>query len=127
MIYFPSPVEGHCRRGWKRRVILQFFSPSKVNAFAKIMGQRITTRCPPVIANNPEQIVSQKRLAEILEEIFSSALQFRGENRLGRLGRAKLGRAFKWELREIGYEEKFVDFATEKLIEQLTRQTELRG
>jgi hypothetical protein len=99
-----------------------------VNAFAKIMGRRITTRCPPVIANNPEQIVSQKRIAEILEEIleeiFSSAPQFRGKNRPGILGRAKLGHAFKWELREIGYEDKFVDFAAEKLIEQLTRRTE---
>src|SRR5947209_3753717 len=124
MIYFPSPAKGHCQRDWRRRVILRFFSPSKVNAFVKIMGRRITTRCPPVIANNPEQIVSQKRIAEILEEIFSSASEFRQENRLGRLGKAKLGHAFKWELREIGYEEKFVDFATEKLIEQLTRRTE---
>ena len=105
-------------------MILRLFSPSKVNAFAKIMGRRITTRCPPVIANSPEQIVSQKRIAEILEEIFSSAPQFRVENRLGILGRVRLGHAFKWELREIGYEEKFVDFAAEKLIEQLTRRTE---
>ncbi len=105
-------------------MILRLFSPSKVNAFAKIMGRRITTRCPPVIANNPEQIVSQKRIAEILEEIFSSTPQFRGETRPGILGRAKLGHAFRWELREIGYEEKFVDFAAEILIEQLTRRTE---
>jgi hypothetical protein len=124
MIYFLSHVERYCRHSRRQRVILRFFSPSRVNAFAKIMGRRITTRCPPVIANNPEQIVSQKRIAEILEEIFSSAPQFRGENRLGILGRAKLGHAFKWELREIGYEEKFVDFATEKLIKQLTRRTE---
>jgi len=100
------------------------FSFSKTNAFAKSLAQRITTRYPPVIANNPEQIVSQKRIAEILEEIFSGAHQFRGKNRLGRLGRAKLGHAFKWELKEIGYEEKFVEFAAEKLVEQLTRRTE---
>lgn len=105
-------------------MILQFLSPSEVTAFAKIMGQRITTRCPPVIANNQEQIVSQKRIAEILEEILSSAREFRTENRLGMLGRVKLGHAFRWELREIGYEEKFVDFATEKLFEQLVRRTE---
>jgi hypothetical protein len=123
MIYFLSHVE-RCRRNWRQRVILRLFSPSKVNAFAKIMGRRITTRCPPVIANNPEQIVSQKRIAEILEEIFSGTPQFRGENRPGILGRAKLRHAFKWELREIGYEEKFVDFAADKLIEQLTRRTE---
>lgn len=124
MIYFLSHAERYCQRNGRQRVILRFLSPSKVNAFAKIMGQLITTRCPPVIANNPEQIVSQKRMAEILEEIFSSAPQFRGEDRLGILGRAKLGHAFKWELREIGYEEKFVDFAAEKLIERLTRRTE---
>ncbi len=123
MIYFLSHVE-RCQRNWRQRVILRLFSPSKVKAFAKIMGRRITTRYPPVIANNPEQIVSQKRIAEILEEIFSGAPQFRGENRPGILGRAKLRYAFKWELREIGYEEKFVDFAAEKLIEQLTRRTE---
>jgi hypothetical protein len=123
MIYSLFHVE-RCQRNWRQRVILRLFSPSKVNAFAKIMGRRITTRCPPVIANNPEQIVSQKRMAEILKEIFSGAPQFRGENRLGILGRAKLGHAFKWELREIGYEEKFVDFAAKKLIEQLTRRIE---
>jgi hypothetical protein len=124
MVYFLSHVERYCQRSWRERVALRFLSPSKLNAFAKIVGQRITTRCPPVIANNPEQIVSQKRIAEILEEIFSSAPQFRGENRLGILGRAKLRHAFKWELLEIGYEGKFVDFATEKLIAQLTRRTE---
>jgi hypothetical protein len=105
-------------------MILRFFSPSRVDAFAKTMGQRITTRCPPVIANNPEQIVSQARIAEILEEIFSGAPQFQREKRLGMLGRAKLGHAFRWELLEIGYEEKFVDFATGKLMEQLRRRTE---
>src|SRR5258708_493823 len=124
MIYFLFHVECYCQTSWGQRGIFRFFSPNKVNAFAKIMGRRITTRCPPVIANNPEQIVSQKRIAEILEEIFSSAPQFGGKNRPGILGRAKLGHAFKWELREIGYEDKFVDFAAEILIEQLTRRTE---
>jgi hypothetical protein len=100
------------------------FSPSKVKSFAKDLAQRITTRYPPVIASYPEQTISQKRMAEILEEILASASQFRAENRLGVLGRAKLEHAFKWELREIGYEEKFVEFATEKLVEQLKHRTE---
>src|SRR6266540_7439334 len=124
MIYFPSNVGAGAKRCWRGRVIFWGFSPGKLDAFVKSLAQRITTRYPPVIANTPEQIVSEKRIAEILEEIFSSAPQFRGENRLGILGRAKLGYAFKWELREIGYEEKFVDFAAEILIEQLTRRTE---
>ena len=110
--------------GWRERVIFGLFSPGKVNAFAKSLAERITARYPPVIANNPEQTVSQKRISEILEATFSDTLQFQRGNQPGLLGRAKLGNAFKWELRELGYEEKFVDFATEKLIEQLTRPAE---
>lgn len=105
-------------------MIFGFFFPGKVDAFAKSMALRITKSYPPVIANNPEQPVTQKRIVEILEETFSGAPQFLQGNRLGLLGRVKLGNAFKWELREIGYEHKFADLAAEKLIEQLTRRTE---
>jgi len=94
---------------------------SKVDAFANSLAQRITTRYPPVIANTPEQTVSPRRIEEILEEIFSS--EFPSGSRLGILGRTKLGYAFKWKLREIGYDEKFVDFATKKLRERLSRLT----
>ena len=97
------------------------FSFRSVNALAKSLAQRITTRCPTVIANTPEQTVSRERIEEILEEIFSSEFQ---EGRLGILGRAKLGYAFKRELREIGYNEDFVDSAVEKLTERLKSRTE---
>ena len=97
------------------------FSFSSVNALAKSLAQRITTRCPTVIANAPEQTVSRERIEEILEEIFSSEFQ---ERRLGVLGRTKLGYAFKWELREIGYNENFVDFAVKKLTERQKNRTE---
>jgi hypothetical protein len=95
------------------------FALSRVDTFAKDMAHSVTRRYPPVVANNPEQTVPQKRIEEILKETFAGARQFQRENRLGLLGRAKLGNTFKWELREIGYEEKFVDFATKKIIEQI--------
>ena len=97
------------------------FSFSSVNALAKSLAQRITTRCPTVIANAPEQTVSRERIEEILEGIFSGEFQ---ERRLGVLGRTKLGYAFKRELREIGYNEIFVDFAVEKLTQKLKNRIE---
>jgi hypothetical protein len=100
------------------------FAFSKVDTFARGMAQRVTKRYPPIVANNPEQAVSQKRIEEILKETFADARQFQWENRLGSLGRAKLGNTFKWELREIGYEDKFIDFAAKKIIEQLMSGTE---
>jgi hypothetical protein len=103
------------------RMILKLFGPSKVDLFAKSLAQDIAKRYPPAIANNPEQMVSQKRLTTILEDTFNRAQQFNQENRLGMFKKAKLGNTFKWELKEMGYDEKFIDMATEGLIVYLTR------
>ena len=107
------------RRG---NVKFTLFSFSKVDAFANSLAQRITTRFPLVIANTPEQTVSQRRIEEILEDIFSSELK--SGNRLGILSRTKLAYTFKWKLREIGYDDKLVDFIAKKLSERLTHRTE---
>jgi len=97
------------------------FSRSKVDEFAKSLAQDIGKRYPPAIANNPDQLVSQKRLSSILEDAFTRAHEFNREQRLGMFKKAKLGNTFKWELKEMGYDEKFVDMATEGLIVYLTR------
>jgi len=97
-------------------MIFRLFYSGKVDEFAKNLAQDIAKRYPPVIANSPEQTVSQKRVGEILEEAFTRAHQFSRENRLGMIGRAKLGHAFKWKLRYMGYEEKFVEMVTEALV-----------
>jgi hypothetical protein len=103
-------------------MIFKLFGPSKTDEFAKTLAQDIAKRYPPVIANNPEQMVSQKRLTAILEDAFTRARQFNSDNRLGMFKKAKLGNTFKWELKELGYDEKFVDMATEGLIVYLTRR-----
>ena len=100
-------------------MIFGLFSSSKVDEFAKHLAQGIARRYPPAIANNPDQIVSQQRISEILEEAFAPAHQFRAENRLGVLSRAKLRNTFKWELREIGYDEEFIELATGELTTRL--------
>jgi len=102
-------------------MILNIFSTSKVTEFAKGLAQDIGKRYPPAIANNTAQMVSQKRLTGILEETFLRAAEFNRENKLGWYKKAKLGNEFKWELKEMGYEEKFIDVATEGLIVYLTR------
>ena len=100
------------------------FSPRKFGTLVEGIAQRISARFPPLVANNPERTVSEKRIEEILEETFAAALQPERENEIGFLGRARLRNALKRQLREIGYDEQFVDFAAGKLIEQLTRGAE---
>jgi hypothetical protein len=88
---------------------------------AKSLARDVARRYPPAIANNPAQMVSQQRLSGILEEVFARAAQFSRENKLGWYKRAKLTNDFRWELVELGYDEKFVDAATEGLIFHVTR------
>ena len=102
-------------------MVFKLFSPSKIDTFAKSLAQDIAKRYPPAIANNPQQMVSQKRLTDILEETFSKAATFQQENSLGWYKKAKLGNEFRWELKEMGYDEKFIEMATEGLIVYVTR------
>lgn len=102
-------------------MVFKFFGNSKVDEFAKSLAQDIAKRYPPAIANNPEQMISQKRLTTILEDVFNRAHQFNSEHKLGMFKKAKLGNTFKWELKEMGYDEKFTETATEGLIVYLTR------
>jgi hypothetical protein len=103
-------------------MVIGIFSPSKVDEFAKSLARDIARRYPPAIANNPDQIVSHGRIAEILDQVFVRAREFRAENQLGMLSRMKLGYSFKWELREFGYEDRFVDVAAEKLADHMMRE-----
>ena len=110
-----------------RTTILEFFSTRKIAALATNLALDVAKRYPPAIANNPAQMVSQQRLAGILEEVFARAAQFSRENPLGWYKRARLGNDFRWELNELGYDEKFVDKATEGLILCVSRNSRQAG
>ena len=82
---------------------------------------------PPAIANNPAQEVSQQRASDILEEVFTRTTDFSREHKLGWYKRARLGKNFRWELNELGYDKKFIDMATEGLILYVSRNSSLNA
>jgi hypothetical protein len=94
-------------------------SSGRFDALVEGVAQLISVRFPPVIANDPERSVSQERIKVILSETFAAALRLEHEHPIGFVGRAQVRRAFRRQLREIGYDDKFVDFAADQLIEQL--------
>ena len=98
------------------------FSLGKADTLAQSLARRITTRYPPVIANTPEQVVSRERVEEIIDTIFS--VEIESGSRPGIVFRTALGHAFKWKLREIGYDDEFVDFAAKKLGDRLAHRSE---
>jgi hypothetical protein len=97
-------------------------SSSPVTAFARSLAQDIGKRYPPALDQQPGKRPSVNRLTRIMEDACQKAVEFQVANRLGWLGKAKLGNSFRWELTEMGYQKDFVDFATEAVIVHVSRK-----
>jgi hypothetical protein len=103
------------------------FSGGAVTAFAKDLAESVAKRYPPSLDVSPEKRVSEARLTRVLEETLAKAVGFQREHKLGMLGKAKLANEFKWQLKELGYSEKFIDVATEGLMVYITRGAAAAG
>ena len=94
-----------------------------INAFARELAQNLSKRYPPALDMNPEKKISANRLTKVLEDTLAQAAGFQRDHRLGVVGKAKLGNEFKWQLKELGYSDKFIEVATEGLMVYVTRGT----
>lgn len=94
----------------------------ELDTFAKSLAQDLAKRYPPALENSPDKKISPNRIAKVLEEAVAKAVQFNQDRKLGMFGKARLGNSFRWELKELGYSDKFVEFATEALIVYITRK-----
>ena len=101
--------------------ILEKLFGRDVDAFAKELATMVAKRYPPALDQSPERRVSPNRVTRVLEDALDKAGEFAGNRRLGVYRKAKLANSFKWELKELGYSEKFIEVATEGLIVYVTR------
>ena len=101
--------------------MLKLFSRPNINAFAKELAAELAKSFPPSVANEPRRKVSPHRLTKILENTLEKARGFAQQHKLGVIGKAKLGNGFRWELKELGYNEAFIEVATEGVIVYVTR------
>jgi hypothetical protein len=97
-------------------------SGKDVDVFAKGLVQELAKRYPPALDKGSERKISQKRLTTILEDTFTSAIEFQRKHKLGVYKKARLGNTFRWEMQDMGYSEKFVELATEGLVVYITRK-----
>jgi hypothetical protein len=101
-------------------VNFRLFPAKHIPKLAQSLAADIASRYPAEIANSPDPMVSAQRRSQILENIFLRARQFNLEGWLGVLARIRLARALKWQLKEMGYDEKFIDTAVEHLVASVT-------
>ena len=95
--------------------------------FAKELAAMVAKRYPPVLDTSKERRVSPNRITKVLEETLDKAAEFAQSRRLGVYNRAKLANSFKWELKDLGYSDKFIEVATEGLVVYTTRGVRKAG
>jgi hypothetical protein len=103
-------------------LIDSLFARPGVDDFAKALAQDVAKRYPPALDQDAAKRPSVNRLTRIVEDVCSKAVEFQSIHRLGWLGKAKLGNAFRWELTAMGYKKDFVELATEAVIIHLSRK-----
>ena len=91
-----------------------------IDTFAKSLADGIAKRYPPSLDSQPGKRPSVNRMTRIIEDACKEAVEFKSTQKLGWLGKAKLGNAFRWQLTELGYQKDFVDIATEAVVVHLS-------
>lgn len=94
-----------------------------VDEFATKLAEMVSKRYPPTLDQAKEKRVSANRITKVLEDVLNEAADYGQKNRLGVFKKARLANAFKWQLKELGYSEKFIEVATEGLVVYTTRGT----
>lgn len=97
------------------------FSSKHIDEFARDLAGNLAKRYPPALDVSPDKKISHARLTKVLEDTLMQAVEFQRNHKLGMFGKAKLGNEFKWQLKELGYTQKFIDVATEGLMVYITR------
>lgn len=99
----------------------------EVDEFAKELAEMVAKRFPPALEAAPERRVSPNRITKVLEDVLEKAEDYAKSRRLGVYKKAKLASSFKWELKELGYTDKFIEVATEGLVVYTTRGAKKPG
>ena len=92
-----------------------------IEAFANLMANDLGRRFPPNSEERQDK-GAKNQLASITDRLYAQALQFRQSKKLGVYGKAKLGNAFRWRLKEIGYSDAFIQDVTHRLVVYLAKR-----
>ena len=90
---------------------------------AKELARELAQRCPPESTHPDSRTrVTPRMLVSTLDDICGRALKFRTEHKLGIYKKARLGNTFRWELTDLGYDKRFAEDATQRLIVRIARK-----
>lgn len=101
--------------------ILRFFNHSLEKEFARDLVERLVKELPPRLMEQHHKVLSVNKITRLLERNGQLATSYQQEHGLGVMKRAVLANNYKWQLKNCGYPDDFVDVATESLVVSLTK------
>lgn len=98
-------------------------SGKQVDEFARKLVEEVYRLRAPEGKSGPGQPgVSLRNLEQKVDALFETATAFRIEHKLGIYKKARLANTFRWEMKERGYDEGFIEMITEKLVVAVSRK-----
>lgn len=98
--------------------MLKFFDTKDLEQFGTGLAEDLGRRFPPASEARTDP-GAQHQIKVILEGLSVRALRYHEQHKLGIYKKAKLGNAFRWKLKELGYSDGFVEKATKEIITRL--------
>lgn len=98
-----------------------YFGFAAEKAFAKTIAGQLFKELPANLIEKRQKLMSVNKVTRMLERGYRQAAEYRREKRIGFIKRAVLANAYKWELKQHGYPDEFVDMATEGLVVAMSR------
>lgn len=98
-------------------------SAKQVDEFARNLVEEVCRLRPPEGKAGPGNPgVSLRNLEQKVDALFETATAFRKKHQFGIYKKARLANTFRWEMKERGYDESFIEMITEKLVVAVSKK-----
>ena len=91
--------------------MLSWLNASEAKKFGVSLGHLVIERNPLVGPDIKDKLMAKKQEA-LLNKLSQEVTRFKGEHTLNVYKKAQLGNAFKWTLKEAGYDPVYLDQLT---------------
>ena len=98
-------------------MVLSWFDAGAASAFGASLAAFFAQRVPPDVKLSDKKFAAKAQ--DVLNKMALQVDRFKAENELNTYKKAKLGNAFKWALRDAGYEAAYVEKISEWLVLRL--------
>lgn len=95
-------------------MVLNWFDASEAKAFGTSLAHFYIERIPFDMVVGKSQSITKGQ--EVMSKIFQQMERFKLEHKLNIYKKAQLGNAFKWTLKDAGYDPVFADQLTKELM-----------